>query len=542
MQKGLGTTDNERKVTRGAPASIPASTWNAVIDAVKTHKRTRWREGQPALGTELFPSKTCLVKNTLAAHSDPFRVYKLGDALLSPEGDGQNLGERFAHEGWEPTTDCAFAVVREPLGADEIGEGVFSGLAVCWVKMNTSTDEWADPVDGESRFLESTDCGGQARILWHGDLDGAPAAGCEIAVVNIIGAKACPATAGATSSWKEPVRVATTTSGTLSSSFENGDVIDGVTISTGDRILIKNQSSASANGIYKVNAAGAPTRTTDADVGSELVGAVVWVSEGVANQDTIWACTTNATITLGTTALAWIQVYPSVVVCEVTAVTSGNHTVKRKKSGGAYAIVDSTGPVTFANCYSTTGGTGVNLPVGTLVTLEPMSDVPGNYWITPVAYAASGKPGLVSDIGQQFSGGKEFLNCTTFSGTDGTLLGESVLVNGITNCGGPAYVNFFGATGLSRFGVVDGLESSGDAAFQVSSSGTYTVFTDRKLGLFYDTFSSFPSGRAGTVYLNGVIKFGAVAAASVPNDCLFKDAADGKLKFKDAGGTSNALY
>jgi hypothetical protein len=371
MQKGLGTTDNEKKVTRGAPASIPASTWNAVIDAVKTHKRTRWSGGQPSLTSKLYPSKTCLVRNTLAAYSDPFKIFKLGDAVLSAESDGLNLGAPFAHDGATPTTDCAFAVVTEPLAANELGTGVFSGMAVCWVKMNTNTDEWADPVDGESRFLESTDCGGQARIVWHGDLDGAPAAGCEIAVINIIGAKACPATAGATSSWKEPVRVATTTSGTLSSSFENGDVVDGVTLVTGDRILIKNQSSASANGIYKVNAAGAPTRTTDADVGSELVGAVVWVSEGAANKDTIWACTTDATITLGTTALAWIQVYPSVVVCEVT-VSATSHTVKRKKVTGA-AIIDSTGPVTYTNCYSTTNwgaATGVPLPVGTIVLLR----------------------------------------------------------------------------------------------------------------------------------------------------------------------------
>ncbi len=108
-------------------------------------------------------------------------------------------------------------------------------------------------------------------------------------------------------SWKQAVRSATTAPGTLSSSFENGDTIDGVTLATGNRILIKNQSSGAENGIYTVNASGAPTRTTDADSGAELVNATVYVSEGTANADTQWTCTTNATISLGSTSLAFAQ-------------------------------------------------------------------------------------------------------------------------------------------------------------------------------------------------------------------------------------------
>jgi hypothetical protein len=56
-----------------------------------------------------------------------------------------------------------------------------------------------------------------------------------------------------------------------------------------------------------VNASGAPTRATDADSGAELLCATVRVSEGSTNADTAWACTTNAAITVGTTALVWAQ-------------------------------------------------------------------------------------------------------------------------------------------------------------------------------------------------------------------------------------------
>jgi hypothetical protein len=71
--------------------------------------------------------------------------------------------------------------------------------------------------------------------------------------------------------WKASVRAATTSDITLSSDLENGDVVDGVTLATGDRVLVKNQSTGSQNGIYVVKASGAPDRSTDADSGILLL-------------------------------------------------------------------------------------------------------------------------------------------------------------------------------------------------------------------------------------------------------------------------------
>lgn len=106
--------------------------------------------------------------------------------------------------------------------------------------------------------------------------------------------------------WKASVRAATAAPGTLASSFENTDVIDGVTLATGDRILIKNQASGAENGIYTVNASGAPTRATDMDTDAEALQATMFVREGTANADTMWTCTNNS-ITLGSTALTFAQ-------------------------------------------------------------------------------------------------------------------------------------------------------------------------------------------------------------------------------------------
>jgi hypothetical protein len=108
--------------------------------------------------------------------------------------------------------------------------------------------------------------------------------------------------------WKASVRVATTAAGTLASSFENGDAIDGITLATGNRILIKDQASGAENGIYVVAASGAPTRATDADSSAEVTGGLaVFVEEGTVNADTGWLITNNGAITVGTTALVFAQ-------------------------------------------------------------------------------------------------------------------------------------------------------------------------------------------------------------------------------------------
>ncbi len=109
--------------------------------------------------------------------------------------------------------------------------------------------------------------------------------------------------------WKASVRAATTTAGTLATSFENGDTIDGVVLATGDRILVKDQATASQNGIYVVAASGSPARAADADANAEVTsGLAVFVEEGTANGNQQWVLTTDNPITVGTTNLTFAQV------------------------------------------------------------------------------------------------------------------------------------------------------------------------------------------------------------------------------------------
>jgi hypothetical protein len=107
---------------------------------------------------------------------------------------------------------------------------------------------------------------------------------------------------------KQSVRAATTAPVLLASGLENGDTVDGVVLATGNRVLVKDQSSGSENGIYVVQASGAAVRAEDFDSSAEVTaGAFTFVEEGTINGDTGFVLTTNDTITLGTTALTFTQ-------------------------------------------------------------------------------------------------------------------------------------------------------------------------------------------------------------------------------------------
>lgn len=106
---------------------------------------------------------------------------------------------------------------------------------------------------------------------------------------------------------KNSVRVTTTANITLS----GAQTIDGVSVIAGDRVLVKNQSSALENGLY-LCASGAWTRTVDMDSWAEVPGAIVSVQEGTTLADTIWISTANLGGTLETTAITWTNPFSGI--------------------------------------------------------------------------------------------------------------------------------------------------------------------------------------------------------------------------------------
>lgn len=108
---------------------------------------------------------------------------------------------------------------------------------------------------------------------------------------------------------KQSVRAATTGPLTIATDLEAGDTLDTtVTLVAGDRVLVKNQSTASENGIYVVQASGAAVRATDFDSAGEVSGgAFTFVEEGTAYADSGWVVTSNGSITVGTDPISWAQ-------------------------------------------------------------------------------------------------------------------------------------------------------------------------------------------------------------------------------------------
>lgn len=148
---------------------------------------------------------------------------------------------------------------------------------------------------------------------------------------------------------KASVRAATTANITLSGT----QTIDGVALSAGDRVLVKNQTTASANGIYVV-AAGAWSRSTDADANADVTsGMFTFVEEGTANANSGWILITDGTIALGTTALSFEQ------FSGAGQITAGNGL---SKSGNTLTVVS-------ANTDNiTVGAGGINLATVSLST------------------------------------------------------------------------------------------------------------------------------------------------------------------------------
>lgn len=102
---------------------------------------------------------------------------------------------------------------------------------------------------------------------------------------------------------KASCRVATTANITLSGT----QTIDGVAVVAGDRVLVKNQTTGSQNGIYAC-AAGAWSRATDADSDAKLTGgAFTFIEEGTTQADTGWVLSTNQPVVVGTTSITFTQ-------------------------------------------------------------------------------------------------------------------------------------------------------------------------------------------------------------------------------------------
>jgi hypothetical protein len=160
---------------------------------------------------------------------------------------------------------------------------------------------------------------------------------------------------------------ATTANINLTTDLENGDTLDGVTLVTGDRVLVKDQTDATENGLYIVVASGAASRDPEHDTIAELSGGMVVVNQGTANDNKIFLCTTDSDATIGVSNITYTQVTPA----NVGTVTSvGVADAGSSEFTVANSPITSSGTITLEvnaidNSKITGLGTAATLNVGT---------------------------------------------------------------------------------------------------------------------------------------------------------------------------------
>ena len=160
---------------------------------------------------------------------------------------------------------------------------------------------------------------------------------------------------------------ATTANISLTTDLENGDTLDGVTLVTGDRVLVKDQTDATENGLYLVVASGAASRDPEHDTIAELSGQMIVVNQGTVNDNKIFLCTTDSDATIGVSNITYTVITPANVgtVTSVGVADSGS-----SEFTVANSPITSSGTITLAvnsiaNTKITGLGTSSTLNVGT---------------------------------------------------------------------------------------------------------------------------------------------------------------------------------
>jgi hypothetical protein len=239
-------------------------------------------------------------------------------------------------------------------------------------------------------------------------------------------------------SWKQPVLCATTANITLSTL----QTLDGVTVVAGDRVLVKNQSTASQNGIYLASAT-AWSRAPDADVWNDLISAITFVETGSTQSGSAWYCTAQPGGTIGTTAVNWSNFSVATTYTAGTGLTLAGNQFSITNTGVTAAAYGSASKTLTAT---------VNAQ-GQLTVISAPDIAIANTQVSGLGTMSTQAASSVAITGGAING-------TTIGGTTaGAVTGTTITAN--TQFTGPG-------TGLS--GTATGLSIGGNAATATSAT------------------------------------------------------------------------
>jgi hypothetical protein len=189
--------------------------------------------------------------------------------------------------------------------------------------------------------------------------------------------------------WKGSVTIASTANLTLSAV----QTIDGVAIIVDDTVLVKNQSTASQNGLYTVKS-GAWVRSTNLIAGSNAAGIAVFVNEGTVNADTIWVCTDDvAAAVVGTDALTFVS------LTSVIGPAGANTQVQFNNAGALAGDAGLTFTVGSGTLEATiiTDGT-LSVTAGAITAIDTLTETKADTTATASAATSSAGSGTITTV------------------------------------------------------------------------------------------------------------------------------------------------
>ena len=158
---------------------------------------------------------------------------------------------------------------------------------------------------------------------------------------------------------KDSCKAATTGNITISTALNNGDTLDGVTLATNDRVLVKDQSTASQNGIYIVGSS--PARADDLAAGADAAGMFTFVEQGTVNADNGFVCTSNkGSAVVGTNNLTYAQFSGAGQVVAGDGLDKSGNTLSLDLKSNGGLVIESTELAIDLAASSITGTLPVN--------------------------------------------------------------------------------------------------------------------------------------------------------------------------------------